>query len=108
MEPSDSVFGTDPKPEPKQLTYRDVADYLNEMQPRALSLDEADDALQLLEYMHEQTMAIINKQREQAAELSAREAHLTQREALLALKERAVAVVMKTAPPQKRRYFWSK
>jgi hypothetical protein len=126
MKPShpDAVFGPDePLPAPrKKITYREVADYLADLDTRELTHEDADDVLSLLDFMHEHTIKLIKQNDEVARTLREREVYLTKREAEIALKQRAVDAIIRMHPgpqssspldepetspvPVKRRYFW--
>ena len=118
MKPSnhDAVFGPDeaipaPPAATPRVTYAEVVKHLQDMDPRALTNDEAGDVIKLLDYMHDHCLKLFDKQMKHEDALNARAAKLNQREADLAIKQLAVDAVLRMNPPidePKRRYFWSK
>jgi hypothetical protein len=107
----DAVFGSDTAPPVtrRKITYREVAGYLEDLDTRALTSDDAGDVLDLLDYMHEHTLKLIAQNDDYARKLNEREAAISRREADLALRQRAVDSILKVHPAApKRRYFWSK
>lgn len=85
IEHPDAVFGPDKKPP----TFEVIAEQIRRLDTRALTATQQTDALELLDYVREHTIALLDRTlaREQAVEQ--REVTLKKRERELELKLRA-------------------
>jgi len=100
----DAVFG----PDKDTPTFEAIATQIRKLSTRALTPAQQNDALELLDYVREETIALLDRTlaREQAVER--REIDVTKRERDLELKLRAfksAAAVRETVVTRTKRYF---
>lgn len=85
-----------------------LADSVRRLRVQDQRPDQLDDLLDVLEYLRKEALALHDENVKTTARLAEREAHLTKREAELALKMRAVKSLIRDDPntETKRGYFW--
>jgi hypothetical protein len=91
---------------PEEVTYRQIAEQVRDMTPRALTAGALDSAVTLVEWMRDTALKIHDANEIRHAELDARELSLNKRARDLKTHERAVAAIMKPNAPRRIAYFW--
>lgn len=94
-------FGDDASPQ--EITYRQIAEQVRAMEPRALTPTALDHAVTLVEWMRDTALKIHDANDKRHDELDARELSLVKRANDLKTHERAVAAVLKSNAPNARK-----
>jgi hypothetical protein len=92
-------FGPDNGEVRQHESYAAIAETVRNIKPRALTRDQTDDVLTLLEYMHAECLAQHDGNIAMLKRLDERERELQRREREAALKHRAAMAVLKAAKP---------
>ncbi|MCK1741357.1 hypothetical protein IVA80_10895 [Bradyrhizobium sp. 139] len=98
-------FGEDHAPE--EITYHTLAAQIRAMNPRALTPQNHDDVVLLLEYLHDETVRRLDELTSKGNALAIREKEVASKERTIRIKERAVGVLLKNREG-KRWFFWGR
>ena len=97
------AFGTDNTP---RMTIDQLAAAIKTLDVRSQPEHKLTDVIEIIEHLRDQALAMHEQNRKCSEELTERIAHLTKREAELAIRQRAVQAMLKDEVPAPRRYFW--
>ena len=90
----------------EEMTLDVLAEAIHRLDLKKQAPEKLDDVLDLIEYLRTQAITLHNTNTIAAKALDEREAHLTKREAELAIKSRAVMSILDANPQPKRKLLW--